>query len=409
MNELRTLLENDNNPRKPRIIRGGDGEFTKKFLAWNRRQVREGRTTYYADNDFLYNPDTQRFIKKRFDRRYTTRRVETSRTRNLFRDRSVVMERPQSVFRREYRPQNYIASSFGNPDRRYQGEQYTLNSHSWLHYQILRNNPNISGPCRFILTVDNPDSVDFGNDNPLYNNVIIDQTINVELNMTKAQYENSPLFNLLIRDSPYPNIIAWFLDNGITCRFYITKSINISQNVVSQVFRYSPNNDCLIKPIYRWIEDKIQNASSKSVEKKYMTYKRKFDNVEYTDGRIKEGFNEVYKDGVPEDAIPIIGEAIQCEIIIDRPFEIDHYIHYIPLKKPVRTFKYLFTKENHVERITSENYQDRVEVDTEEDLWDVVKAGGRDGLSEPALPDPAFPPGLGTGAAQGRRQTTDPL
>ena len=53
----------DNSTDAPKLISRG-GKFTKKFLDWNRKKLKEGLTIYYADADYFYNPTTERIVKK---------------------------------------------------------------------------------------------------------------------------------------------------------------------------------------------------------------------------------------------------------------------------------------------------------------------------------------------------------
>lgn len=60
---LKTIMENDDRPNVPKVIKR-KGEYTKKFLAYNRKLVREGKTFYYADTTQYYDPVKQSFKKK---------------------------------------------------------------------------------------------------------------------------------------------------------------------------------------------------------------------------------------------------------------------------------------------------------------------------------------------------------
>lgn len=70
--QLKELLARDTNPRKPKKIKGFDGKFTKTFLKWNREVINKGLISFYADEDYFYNMETGRPIKKRYDTRFKT-------------------------------------------------------------------------------------------------------------------------------------------------------------------------------------------------------------------------------------------------------------------------------------------------------------------------------------------------
>jgi len=53
----------------PKIIKKGS-KYTKLFLTWNRKKIREKKTFFYADDDKMYNPITNRFSDKKYDKRY---------------------------------------------------------------------------------------------------------------------------------------------------------------------------------------------------------------------------------------------------------------------------------------------------------------------------------------------------
>ena len=56
------------------------GVFTQKFLKWNRKQIRDKKLFYYAGEDLMFNPRTNRFSEIKFDKRYK-KKVLTNATR----------------------------------------------------------------------------------------------------------------------------------------------------------------------------------------------------------------------------------------------------------------------------------------------------------------------------------------
>ena len=71
MESLKILLSKDTSSTKPKIIKKGFN-YTKKFLKWNLQQLRQGKTTVYADNTKYYDPIKMNIKKIPTDKRYKT-------------------------------------------------------------------------------------------------------------------------------------------------------------------------------------------------------------------------------------------------------------------------------------------------------------------------------------------------
>tara|TARA_R110002153_G_scaffold143214_3_gene294306 strand:+ start:1356 stop:4838 length:3483 start_codon:yes stop_codon:yes gene_type:complete len=65
LKKIKILLENDPLPDKPKRIKKPNGEYTKKFLKWNKKKVREGKTLFYVDDKIYYDPKNNTFKLKR--------------------------------------------------------------------------------------------------------------------------------------------------------------------------------------------------------------------------------------------------------------------------------------------------------------------------------------------------------
>ena len=44
--------------------------LTKRFMKWNRKMLREGKASFYADTEWFWNYATKKLRKKKYDRRY---------------------------------------------------------------------------------------------------------------------------------------------------------------------------------------------------------------------------------------------------------------------------------------------------------------------------------------------------
>lgn len=390
MEQLKVLLENDNTANKPKKIQFKDGRFTTKFLKWNRRQITEGRTNFYADEDYLISKKGNP-VKKIYDKRSLRagRKVEVKRSADRFRDGSVIIDKPTYIIKKSYIPENY------EPTQNYEGDDFFLDD-EWLYREIIKKNNLQEGRYRVIVVYDSDDFeemnqyIDDENNDQLNNealknwgrnksddkentdNILVDADIDITTNMTLTQYQQKDYNYTLYLNSTYRNVIAYLLSVGVNCRFYLTKAVEITQNVVNQVFRDNTSNDCLILPMYKFVKGKIETAKNKNTEKRYKSLLVKFEGKTLKSGVRKVGLLEEFKDGVPDDKIEYLGDELGFEIIIDKPFT-NNYIHYTPLKKPLTKFKYIFTRENHAEHLTTKNNIDDVEMNDYKELKDTMK------------------------------------
>ena len=95
---------------------------------------------------------------------------------------------------------------------------------------------------------------------------------------------------------------------------------------------------CMFQPILDWAYEKQEESKSKSAKKRYYTMINKLN--KYT---IK------YKDGIPENCIQDVCNDLQINIKIDIPLLDTQFIECISFKKPLKTFKFVNSRLNHVE------------------------------------------------------------
>ena len=69
-NSIKTILKNDLSATKPKIIKRG-GTYTKKFLKYNEKLIKQKKTFYYLGDDKIYNPATGKFSELKKDKRFT--------------------------------------------------------------------------------------------------------------------------------------------------------------------------------------------------------------------------------------------------------------------------------------------------------------------------------------------------
>jgi hypothetical protein len=115
---------------------------------------------------------------------------------------------------------------------------------------------------------------------------------------------------------------------------------------------------CVFTPIKDWAEDKLNNSSNKSTAKKYNSILNKIN--KYTD---------IYSKGVPEKDLTDIANDLQISIEIDLPSTLKadtRFLTFESQKKPLRKFRFLNTRLNHIEINKINNLSNFIEVSQEQ-------------------------------------------
>tara|TARA_S200002703_G_scaffold118221_1_gene103860 strand:+ start:647 stop:3547 length:2901 start_codon:yes stop_codon:yes gene_type:complete len=98
---------------------------------------------------------------------------------------------------------------------------------------------------------------------------------------------------------------------------------------------------CFFTPIKEWAIEKKENSETKSTVKKYNAMINKINKYE-----------EQFKEGIPEDNIQSVADNLQIKIEVDIPSPFDRKVNLLtiePQKKPLKTFKFLNTRINHID------------------------------------------------------------
>ena len=98
---------------------------------------------------------------------------------------------------------------------------------------------------------------------------------------------------------------------------------------------------CFFTPIKEWVIQKKENCKLPSTAKKYNAMINKINKYE-----------EQYKQGIPEDNIQSVADNLQIKIEVDIPSPLDRKVNLLtiePQKKPLKTFKFLNTRINHID------------------------------------------------------------
>lgn len=159
---------------------------------------------------------------------------------------------------------------------------------------------------------------------------------------------DTTVFSPSINDDLEPNFQAQLL---------ILTLDKVNKSDFKQYFMEGVSN-CLLKPIRDWAEDCLSDAKSKSA--KY-NYKRKI--------KLCNEYETEFVNGVPEDRIAEICNKLQIAIDIDLPSTVDNKTKFIEIssqKKPLKKFKYINTRLNHIELNKVKSITDYVEVSKKE-------------------------------------------
>lgn len=128
--------------------------------------------------------------------------------------------------------------------------------------------------------------------------------------------------------------------------FIYDEELKITPKKVIQAFRDGITH-CMFEPIRIWAQQTLDECKSESSKKKYRAILNKISNYVIE-----------YDKGVPEDKIPDICNDLQIDINIDLPFSEHRYIECKSIKKNLRTFNFMNTRINHVNEITSLEYEE---------------------------------------------------
>jgi len=117
----------------------------------------------------------------------------------------------------------------------------------------------------------------------------------------------------------------------------ISQARELNANRVAQIYREGVEN-CMLLPIKKWIQEKHMSAQGESTKRRYKRYLK----------LIQEDM-KTFETGVPEDKIQDIANKYQVDIHIDLPLQLNKYIECKSFKKPLRTFKFINTRLNHID------------------------------------------------------------
>jgi len=292
---------------QPRMRR--TAPYTKRFLKWNRAMLRAGRVSYYADTTRLYNPLTRGFVKKKYDRR---------NTRN-----------PRLVARQRAKFGSVLQQIDPNQHIIYTTEAQREDDHL---VRTLVGARQLQGDWRIIVKSGYRILVDGEYD-------IAEPSLSVWWN---------EVINDFREDSEH---MKWWI-GPITIIF--TRRINVPARYFAQAFRDGIHH-CFFHPILNWAEDGLKAAKTKSAKNKWTTIIHKIKGKKLKDrkklkNRYKSGYLQIYKDGIPENDLSIVVKELNIGLKIFQPFADKPLIDIKPHRKGRKTFKFINTRLNHIEK-----------------------------------------------------------
>ena len=146
-------------------------------------------------------------------------------------------------------------------------------------------------------------------------------------------------------------------DPKLKAQLVIMTADKVGQSNYQQYFLDGVTH-CVLHPIYEWAEECLDEAKSKSAVGRYKKILKDISNFEIE-----------YAKGVGEKDLPVICNKLQIGIDIDLPSTIDNdtvFIECVSQKKPLKKFKFINTRLNHIELNEVSNKSNYEEVSGEE-------------------------------------------
>ena len=182
----------------------------------------------------------------------------------------------------------------------------------------------------------------------------------IKASTNKSDYVNRGQDFILYLNSQFENYIAFFLDNNISCRLVLTRMKGLKEKQIIQNYAEGVEH-CILNPILLWCHTKKDDPKTKD-KKPYNSIITKIQGKP-----TKKGYLEIYKYGVPETEINDLVEDLRLKIRIEYPLKKIKVKEWTSTKKPLKVFSYTNTRYNHVEHLTTSNYEDMVNDEMNQD------------------------------------------
>ena len=166
--------------------------------------------------------------------------------------------------------------------------------------------------------------------------------------------------------------IPWLVDSETTCFEKYRRDRNgdyppaVEVSIINDVERVRLQqsfregiNHCVFTPIKDYASQVVENAKSIHTKRKYKTMYNKIIALE-----------KKYEKGVPEEDIQEVCNILQIGLEISLPILNDKFILCRSMKKPLKTFKFINTKKNHIDLGEVVGKNNTITLDSYEDLLD---------------------------------------
>jgi len=156
-----------------------------------------------------------------------------------------------------------------------------------------------------------------------------------------------------------------YMSNNQKVTMIMSKMNNLKLKYYKQNFLNGVNH-CFFHPIQSWAHQKLNTVKSQSSKKRYNAIINKC---------IK--YKNVYKEGIPEDDIKKVCDDININVSIHNTIShIDNNknLHkiYKSNKNPIKHFKYINSRSNHVDLLTCTNVNN-IDIETAEEMETIMK------------------------------------
>lgn len=324
MSDFIKLWKADTDPNKPKILRRG-GVPTKKAIQYNKKLIRQGKTSFYLKKNVLYNPITKKETTAHIDKR--SGKIKKSYLKKFVVHQGTTMNKEKF--------KNLLGDGINRSFTMPPLEQGVAEPTFFDNEFNLRNNlllnlltKNLSGKYRIIIKRGNQK--------------IRDAVYDIKKDFIKESdfmLSGSPVF-MVFNGEINENGQVQALPVGTRITFIITKEKKLPYQFYAQTYRRGITN-CLLTPIKDYFLDRVQNSKTKQGQENYKRFYR------YT-----LEFIDKFRNGVPEKCISQICEKLNISIEVVQPFTNKKYLEIKSSKRNQKIFKFINTELNHVDLLT---------------------------------------------------------
>jgi len=310
----------------------------KAFLTWNKQQLKNNKTTIYYEDNKLFNVKTGRIINKVYDTRFKTKQLKKSFLKKYNVDNSVFVPKDKNRVEVDIYGAN-------NDNSVYDFTSFTLKNNLLLPAIIKRE--NIEGDYRLLM-------VGFSADGT--KTKLIDNSFNFNKNFWKEHEStfrvNSTTYLWSVTEED--DVTLKF----IKVKFLFTIELYLDYEYYEQSFLDGVNH-CVFQPIVNYFNDTIDNAKTDKTKKNYQS-KINIINGKQLKNRKVDGLIDIYKYGVPENKLGEICEILQIGFDIEQPFNDNLLFEYRSNKRPLKVFRFVNTRLNHIEENFTNSIKDNI-------------------------------------------------